>query len=212
MQALPQVLLPSAFHLPDRSAILGHGSAVLWLTGLSGSGKSTLARALEARLLSRGILATVIDGDELRGGLSQGLGFSPEDRRENIRRATELALHLGEAGLVAIVALISPLGADRDRAARRIRARGVTFAEVYINSPLDTCEHRDVKGLYLKARRGEIPGFTGIDAPYEPPATPGLELHTDRESVGESVAKLTFYTSSLVRRETSVPCEAGALI
>ena len=164
---------------------------MLWLTGLPGSGKSTLAAALERGLLAARRLAAVIDCDALRTGLSRDLGFAPEDRRENVRRAAELALHLAEAGLIAIVALISPLRADRAAAALRIRGNGVTFAEVFVNAPLSLCEERDPKGLYRKARAGEIRAFTGVDAPYEPPLAAELELHTDRESVEQSVELLT---------------------
>jgi len=128
---------------PERHALLGHRSAVLWLTGLSGAGKSTLATALERRLVARGVLATVIDGDLLRSGLSRDLGYAPEDRRENLRRATELALHLSAAGLVVIVALISPSRADRSEVARRMKETGIPFAEVFINTPLTVCERRD---------------------------------------------------------------------
>ena len=173
-----------------RAAILGHRGAVVWLTGLSGSGKSTLAQALEARLLSSGILAAILDGDALRTGLSRNLGFSQDDRSENLRRATELAMHLADAGVVVIAALISPFREDRARAERRAEERGVPFVEVYINAPLAECEKRDPKNLYKRARAGEIPQFTGIDSPYEPPLSPDLELRTDRETVEQSLEKL----------------------
>jgi adenylyl-sulfate kinase len=174
-----------------RAALLGHRSAVLWLTGLSGAGKSTLAAALEQRLVANGVLATVIDGDALRSGLSRNLGYTAEDRGENVRRANELALHLAEAGAVVIVALIAPFRKDRAGVAQRMRERGVPFTEVFVNAPLAICERRDVKGLYRKARAGEIDSFTGLDAPYEAPVEPDLDLRTDLESVEESLEKLT---------------------
>ena len=173
-----------------RRTLLGHGGAIVWMTGLSGSGKSTLARALERELLSERVLAAVVDGDELRQGLSSGLGFTAEDRRENIRRATEVALYLAQAGLVVVVALISPRAAERAAAAERCRARRVPFAEVFVNAPLAVCEERDPKGLYRKARAGKIPAFTGIDSPYEAPASPVLEIQTALESIVPAVARL----------------------
>ena len=168
-----------------------HRPAILFLTGLSGAGKSTLASGLEERLVNRGVLATVVDGDILRTGLSSNLGYTSEDRQENIRRASELALHLAAVGAVVIVALISPFRADRAAAAERARARGISFAEVFINAPLAVCELRDPKKLYQRARAGQIKYFTGIDSPYEEPLAPTLELHTDRETVDESMNKLT---------------------
>lgn len=179
--------------MPDQtppSQILGHGSGVLWLTGLSGAGKTTLAVAACERLRARRILATVVDGDVLRVGLSKDLGFSLEARRENVRRAAELAVILADAGLVVIVALISPLRADRDAAAERVRGAAVPFAEVYVNAPLDVCEKRDPKGLYRKARAGVLKDFTGIDSRYEAPPQPDLEVCTDRETADQSVEKL----------------------
>lgn len=160
------------------------------MTGLSGAGKTTLARALEGELLEEGVLPVVLDGDELREGLSRGLGFSVEDRRENVRRAMEAALLLAGAGLVVIVALISPRAEDRVAAAKRVRERGVPFAEIYVNAPLAVCEQRDPKGLYRRARSGQLPCFTGIDAPYEAPVRPDLEIHTAAGEVAESVVAL----------------------
>jgi bifunctional enzyme CysN/CysC len=157
----------------------GHRGAVIWLTGLSGSGKSTLAAALQARLFRQGIAATLLDGDNLRHGLGANLGFSDADRKENIRRAAEAARLLAEAGLVVVTSLISPFAADRENAAAIARQAGIPFAEVYVSTPLEICEQRDPKSLYKKARAGEIPNFTGIDSPYEPPAQAALELRTD---------------------------------
>ncbi len=193
-----------------RAKLLGHRGAVIWLTGLSGSGKSTLAAALETELFRVGVLPVVVDGDVLRTGLSQGLGFSDADRKENIRRAAEAALLLAETGAVAITALISPFRDDRHHIAKRCRARGVPFAEVFINAPLAACEHRDPKGLYKKVRAGLIPSFTGIDSPYEAPLAPTLELHTDRESVAQSLAKLTALTLSLARPAGTARGAGGA--
>jgi adenylyl-sulfate kinase len=184
---------------PDlRGALLGHGGAVIWLTGLSGAGKSTLASALEQRLLREHLLTAVIDGDILRAGLSRDLGFSAADRSENLRRAAELARQLAETGVVTIVALISPFRADRAAAAERLA--GLPFAEVFVNAPLTVCERRDPKHLYQRARAGEIASFTGIDSPYEAPIAPALELHTDVESIDACVEKLRNLAVNLARR------------
>jgi bifunctional enzyme CysN/CysC len=192
-----------------RAALLGHRGIVLWMTGLSGAGKSTVAQGLEKRLLNAGILTTILDGDILRTGLSKNLGFTDDDRRENLRRAVELALHLADAGVVVIAALISPFRADRAAAAERARERSVPFAEVFVNAPLSECERRDPKQLYRKARAGEIPLFTGIDSPYEPPFAPELELRTDKESVSQSVERLAELALSLARPPESAANSPG---
>ena len=192
-----------------RAAILGHRGAIIWLTGLSAAGKSTLASGLEQQLFRSRVLPVVIDGDVLRAGLSAGLSFSPEDRTENIRRAGESALMLAEAGVVVVAALISPFRQDRARIARRARDRGVAFAEVYVNASLAECERRDPKSLYKKARARMLMAFTGIDSPYEPPLEPDLELHTDSESPGESLARLTRLALALAR-PGEPPAAAGA--
>jgi adenylylsulfate kinase len=159
----------------------------VWLTGLSGSGKSTIAVELEKALLSRGVRAYVLDGDNVRHGLNKNLGFSPADRTENIRRIGEVAKLFTDAGLVALTAFISPYRADRDQ----VRAlMPDDFVEVLVDCPLEVCEQRDVKGLYQKARAGKIPEFTGISAPYEAPLTPELTLRTASQSVEESVAQI----------------------
>jgi adenylyl-sulfate kinase len=176
---------------------ISHRPAIVFLTGLSGSGKSTLATGLAAELKDRGLLTTVVDGDVLRTGLSSNLGFSEADRRENIRRASELSLHLADVGAVVIVALISPFQVDRAAAADRAKAKGITFAEVFVNAPLAICEKRDPKHLYKRARAGQIPSFTGIDSPYEAPTHPTLELRTDLEPVEASLARLTSLVVSL---------------
>jgi bifunctional enzyme CysN/CysC len=174
-----------------REALLGHRGVVVWLTGLSGSGKTTIAVGAEQRLFEMGLVPIVLDGDVLRAGLCRDLGFSNADRDENVRRATEAALLMAEGGSIVIVAVISPFRAHRQFATQRCRSRGVPFAEVYINAPLDECERRDPKGLYRRARAGEIPEFTGITSPYEAPESPLLQLRTDRESAEQSVRKLT---------------------
>jgi bifunctional enzyme CysN/CysC len=188
---------PRAIKVSSRTAHLGHRGAIIWLTGLSGSGKSTLSAALEQELFRLGVLPVVLDGDVLRTGLCRGLGFSPEDRKENMRRAAEAALLLAETGAVVVTALISPFREDRRIAADRARERGIAFAEVFVNAPLAECERRDPKSLYKQARAGQLPSFTGIDSPYEPPTAPDLELRTDRESIEQSVEKLTHLALTL---------------
>ncbi len=171
----------------------GHDSGVLWLTGLSGAGKSTIALDLEARLFERGYQAYVLDGDNVRHGLASDLGFSPADRAENIRRIGEAAKLFADAGLIVITAFISPYREDR-----RI-ARGINdgrLHEIHVKADLSVCEARDPKGLYRKARAGEIPEFTGISAPYEPPETPELVVDTGNESVAESTQHLVDYVET----------------
>jgi bifunctional enzyme CysN/CysC len=150
--------------------------ATVWLTGLSGSGKSTVAVEVERLLVAEGRPAYILDGDNLRHGLNADLGFSPADRTENIRRVGEVARLMADAGVVALVPVISPYRADRDRARAIHGEAGVPFVEVFVDTPLAVCESRDPKGLYAKARAGEISGFTGIDAPYEAPTSPDLRL------------------------------------
>jgi bifunctional enzyme CysN/CysC len=159
----------------ERSARLSPGATV-WFTGLSGSGKSTVAMACERLLLEQGRAAYVLDGDNLRHGLNGDLGFSAEDRSENVRRVGEVARLFADAGVVALVPLISPYRADRDRARAAHELAGLPFIEVFVDTPLELCEQRDPKGLYAKARAGELPGFTGIDDPYEAPAAPEVRL------------------------------------
>ena len=160
----------------DRQNLLGHAPFTLWLTGYSASGKSTLAFALESALIKSGRLAYVLDGDNVRHGLNKGLGFSPEDRRENIRRVSEVARLMNDAGLIVITAFISPFREDRDMAKHIVGAD--RFKEVYISTSLEVCESRDPKGLYAKARSGSVPGFTGVSSPYEPPLAPSLVIDT----------------------------------
>jgi adenylyl-sulfate kinase len=163
---------------------------VVWFTGLSGAGKSTIAQALERELFARGMQTYVLDGDNIRHGLNSNLGFSPEDRVENIRRVSEVAKLMADSGVVAITAFISPYRMDRRRA-REIALEGnAEFVEVFVDAPLEVCEARDPKNLYKKARAGEIREFTGIDAPYEPPEDAEINIHTDRQTVNESVATI----------------------
>jgi len=175
----------------DRERVNGNKSCIVWLTGLSGSGKSTIAVALEKALWSRGVRSYILDGDNVRHGLNKNLGFSPADRTENIRRIGEVAKLFVDAGMLAITAFISPYRADRDQVRALVPAGD--FVEILVECPLDVCEGRDVKGLYAKARAGQIPEFTGISAPYEEPRTPELTLHTAAQSVEESVAQVLRY-------------------
>ena len=168
---------------PERKARYGHGGAVIWLTGLSGAGKSTLAMDLERRLFALGCAAYVLDGDNLRHGLNADLGFGPDDRRENVRRAGEVAALFADAGLICVVALISPYRDDRDRA--RAAAVPHPFLEVFVDAPLPVCEARDPKGLYRKARTGAIAGFTGVDAPYERPEAADLVVASGELDVAQ---------------------------
>ncbi len=177
----------------------GHKGGVLWFTGLSGAGKSTLALALEARLFAKGFHVYVLDGDNVRGGLNANLGFSPEDRAENIRRVSEVAGLFADAGFVVISSFISPYRADRERARQ---AAGGSFHEVYIEASLEMCERRDPKGLYRRARTGEIPEFTGISSPYEPPENPELVVRTDLLSVEECLSELAAYVERTFAPET----------
>lgn len=165
-----------------------HSGAVIWFAGLSGSGKSTIAQALYRRLCERGCRAYVLDGDKLRTGLSADLGFSEAARVENLRRAAEVAAILADAGMICIVAFISPLRSSRERARAIVGA--ARFAEIHISTPLAECERRDCKGLYARARRGEIPEFTGISSPFEPPTNPDLAVDTSIATVDEGVARI----------------------
>ena len=175
----------------EREKLLRQRGVTVWLTGLSGSGKSTLAVAAERALVSRGRLAYVLDGDNIRHGLNKSLGFGPADRTENIRRIGEVAKLFTDAGLIVFTSFISPYRADRD-AVRVLMPTG-DFVEVFVDASVVTCEGRDVKGLYRRARAGEIPEFTGISAPYEEPLCPELVLDTNRQSVAESVEAILRY-------------------
>lgn len=178
----------------EREQLSGHKGCTVWLTGLSGSGKSTLANLLEKALWERGVRSFVLDGDNVRHGLNKDLGFSPADRTENIRRIGEVAKLFTEAGVVNVTAFISPYRADRDLV-RAIMEDG-DFIEVLVDCDLDECEKRDPKGLYKKARAGEIPEFTGISAPYEAPEKPELTINTTNQSEDESLADLLGFLES----------------
>ncbi len=170
----------------ERESRNGHRGAILWFTGLSGSGKSTLANAVDRRLHELGLSSYVLDGDNVRHGLNGDLGFSPEDRTENIRRIGEVAKLFSDAGTLALTAFISPYREERDRI-RATTARPDDFVEIFVYCPLDVCEERDPKGLYKKARAGEIPEFTGISAPYEEPEAAELVVDTAESSLDECV-------------------------
>ena len=172
----------------DKEALLGQRGVMLWLTGLSGSGKSTIAIALERELHQRGLLCRILDGDNIRSGINNNLGFSAEDRVENIRRIAEIGKLFVDTGIITIAAFISPSNELRQMATRIIGEGD--FLEIYVSTPLEECEKRDVKGLYAKARRGEIRNFTGISAPFEAPEHPVLSLDTSRLSLEESVNAL----------------------
>ena len=190
----------TAHHRAIRS---GHRGAVVWFTGLSGAGKSTIAQALERELFQRAMHTYVLDGDNIRHGLNSNLGFSPEDRVENIRRVSEVAKLMADAGAVVITAFISPYRMDRSRA-REIALEGnAEFIEVFIDAPLEVCERRDPKNLYKKARAGEIQEFTGIDAPYEAPEDPEIVVRTDEQTVDESVATILEQLLPRLRREAA---------
>jgi adenylyl-sulfate kinase len=174
----------------ERERLKGHKGAVLWLTGLSGSGKSSIANALERELTRQGVHCYQLDGDNLRFGLNRDLGFGDEDRRENIRRAAEAALLFADSATVVLSSLISPFRDDRARARELAREKGVPFLEVFVDAPLEECEKRDPKGLYKKARKGEIAKFTGISSPYETPDAPELVLKTAERSLEACVTRL----------------------
>ncbi|GFH99629.1 adenylyl-sulfate kinase [uncultured Phocaeicola sp.] len=172
----------------DKEALLGQRGVMLWLTGLSGSGKSTIAIALERELHQRGLLCRILDGDNIRSGINNNLGFSAEGRVENIRRIAEIGKLFVNTGIITIAAFISPSNELRQMATRIIGEGD--FLEIYVSTPLEECEKRDVKGLYAKARRGEIRNFTGISAPFEAPEHPVLSLDTSKLSLEESVNAL----------------------
>lgn len=178
----------------QREQLLGQRGCAVWLTGLSGAGKSSIAHATSERLHAAGRLNYVLDGDNLRHGLNADLGFSPEHRRENIRRAGEVAALFVDAGAIVIIALISPLRVDREMAQRIVGAE--RFVEVFVDAPLEICERRDPKGLFAKARRGEIAEFTGISAPYEPPSAPALTLLTAQCPLRDCVDRLVAHLSA----------------
>ncbi|KAJ2783402.1 Adenylyl-sulfate kinase [Coemansia javaensis] len=177
----------------ERAQLLKQTGLTVWFTGLSASGKSTIASALEQHLLHRGVNAYRLDGDNIRFGLNKNLGFSPEDRAENIRRIAEVSLLFADSGTVAITSFISPYRADRDSARKLHADAGIPFVEVYADVPVSVAEERDPKGLYKKARAGEIPGFTGVSAPYEEPERPEVHIRTDRTTIAEAVQQIAAF-------------------
>ena len=183
----------------DRLKNNGHQAKVIWLVGLSGSGKSTLAGNIEAILHEKGYKTYLLDGDNVRLGLNNDLGFSSKDRTENIRRIAEVARLFNEAGIIVLSAFISPLAADRAQAQRLIGSEN--FIEIFIDCPLHVCEKRDVKGLYAKARKGLIPNFTGIDAPFENPKQPNLTISTEAEAPAASLKKLLDFIEPKLKLE-----------
>ncbi|WP_434784342.1 adenylyl-sulfate kinase [Sulfuriferula nivalis] len=178
----------------EREKLNGHKGRVIWFTGLSGSGKSTIANSLEVALYATGHRTYILDGDNMRGGLNKDLGFTDADRVENIRRIAELAKLMMDAGLIVITAFISPFRREREMA-RELIGLG-NFIEVYVNTPLEVCEQRDVKGLYKKARAGQLPNLSGIGSAYEPPLTPDIIVNGGDEDVGEIVNKIVLQTAA----------------
>ncbi len=176
---------------------LGQSSKVFWFTGLSGSGKSTIAEHFEKKLFSEGYFTQVLDGDNIRSGINSDLGFNMEDRQENIRRISEIGKLYLNNGVISLVSFISPTIAAREKAKSIIGADD--FVEVFINTPLEICENRDVKGLYKKARAGEIRNFSGISSPYEAPENPAIEIITTSQSVAECVDKLFNFAQPLIK-------------
>lgn len=174
--------------IQERRKANGHNSFLLWFTGLSGSGKSTIANKVEEMLHSKGIKTYTLDGDNIRKGLNSDLTFAPEDRTENIRRIAETASLMIDAGLVVLAAFVSPYKKDRENIKNIVK--DVNFVEIYVNTSIEECERRDVKGLYKKARAGEIKNMTGISAPYEAPTNPDIEILTEKESIENVVKKI----------------------
>ena len=177
--------------LQDRKALNNHNSFLLWFTGLSGSGKSTIANVVEQELWKHGIKTYTLDGDNVRNSINKDLTFSPEDRTENIRRIAEIANLMVDAGLVVLAAFVSPYKKDRENIKNTVK--DVNFVEVYINTSVEECERRDVKGLYKKARAGEIKNMTGISAPYEAPESPSIEIKTEHQTVEDAVQQIIEY-------------------
>ena len=189
---------------PERAQLLGHGGATLWFTGLSGSGKSTIAVALEQALYQRGVLVYRLDGDNIRLGINKNLGFSAEDRAENIRRVGEVSKLFVDGGVIVLSSFISPYLVDRQIVRELHEADNMPFVEVFVDCSLEAAEERDPKGLYKKARAGEIKNFTGIDDPYEAPEAPEVHLHTDQQSLEEEVEHLL----ALLEKQGLIPAVA----
>lgn len=189
----------------DKEALLMQHSVMVWFTGLSGSGKSTIAIALERELHQRGLLCRILDGDNIRSGINNNLGFSEVDRVENIRRIAEVSKLFIDTGIITIAAFISPNNDLREMAASVIGKEN--FLEIYVSTPIEECERRDVKGLYAKARRGEIKDFTGVSAPFQAPAAPSLTLDTSVLSVEQSVNKLLELILPIVATQSCIPVQ-----
>ena len=189
---------------PERAQLLGHGGATLWFTGLSGSGKSTIAVGLEQALYQRGVLVYRLDGDNIRLGINKNLGFSAEDRAENIRRVGEVSKLFVDGGVIVLSSFISPYLVDRQIVRELHEADNMPFIEVFVDCSLEAAEERDPKGLYKKARAGEIKNFTGIDDPYEAPEAPEVHLRTDQQSLEEEVE----YLLDLLEKQGLIPAAA----
>ena len=189
---------------PERAQLLGHGGATLWFTGLSGSGKSTIAVGLEQALYQRGVLVYRLDGDNIRLGINKNLGFSAEDRAENIRRVGEVSKLFVDGGVIVLSSFISPYLVDRQIVRELHEADNMPFIEVFVDCSLEAAEERDPKGLYKKARLGEIKNFTGIDDPYEAPEAPEVHLHTDEQSLEEEIEHLL----ALLEKQGLIPAAA----
>lgn len=190
----------------NRQELIGHKSCILWFTGLSGSGKSTLANKVEEKMFEMGLHTYILDGDNIRMGLNKGLGFSDDDRKENIRRIGEVSKLFVDAGVMVSTAFISPFRSDRDMV--RTLVKEGEFVEVYVDAPLDICEKRDPKGLYKKARAGEIKQFTGIDSPYEAPAKAEIVVKTGENSLEECAQQVIDW----LQQHNYIPAETPALI
>ncbi|WP_417872284.1 adenylyl-sulfate kinase [Xanthomarina gelatinilytica] len=186
-------IIPHSYQISiqDRRQANKHNSFLMWFTGLSGSGKSTIANVVEQELHKKGIKTYILDGDNIRKGINNDLSFSPEDRTENIRRIAETANLMVDAGLVVLAAFVSPYKKDRENIKSIVK--DVNFVEIYVNTSLEECEKRDVKGLYKKARAGEIKNMTGISAPYEAPEDPDVEINTEQVSVEQAVKQIIEY-------------------
>lgn len=182
----------------DRNKLNKHQSFLIWFTGLSGSGKSTIANALEKALFDKGIRTYTLDGDNLRYGLNKDLGFSPTDRSENIRRIAEISKLMIDAGIVVLAAFVSPYIKDRENIKRIVK--DFNFVEVYVNTSIEECERRDVKGLYKKARSGEIKNMTGISAPYETPVNPDIEIKTEKINVETAVSEILKFINPKLKK------------
>lgn len=183
----------------DRRKQNGHNSFLLWFTGLSGSGKSTIANVVEQKLHQKGIKTFTLDGDNIRKGINKDLTFAPEDRTENIRRIAEVANLMVDAGLVTLAAFVSPYKKDRENI--RSIVKDVNFVEIFVNTSVEECERRDVKGLYKKARAGEIKNMTGISAPYEAPENPDIEIKTENESVEAAAQRIVDYITPKLSKQ-----------